>query len=386
MGVVKNHMIEEQERGFTDVPDWEVSAEMFPYHQKVRDLIITRGHQGKCHFTGKTTQVLDLTTIVEYINRKFRELYEDPANECGYESHDDDDEYEGTGWHKDYNYILPDSRSVMTTQEAFEQENFVTANEELTNTIVSSINGDIWVIVDPYGDTPDEAAIYDWEDYKRKVIEEARNGVSYEDLYTRYSPKIAELLCGNIIGSSDHITTLSNAEHIFRCVNYNPVPNPLTIKELAAPPATFAFPNRMSRQGQSRMYASFDDATPIKEAVDSAPDKSHCLGEFDFTHDVKVLDLCSMPYSLFLNVDNYWGFRFMQSFAEAIRYHVPENDKLLYTPTQIMTDYIESVMKSRGVCGIIYPSSKKRGLRNIVLFFDQAECPNHMSLVRSEVR
>lgn len=386
MGRAKEQWMEEQARGFCSLPNWEVSAEMFPHHKKIRDLIKTNGRQGVCHFTGRTAQVLCLTSIVDYINRKFRELYEDPAKECGYESHDDEEESEGTGWHKEFNYILPNSRSFMATKEIFDYERLETANQELTDTIVGSIDGFGWVIVDPYGDTPDEAAIYNWENYKGKVIKEARNGVSYTDLYNRYSLQIAELLFDNILGNNDHITTLSKADHIFRCVNYNPIPEPLTLSELAAPPAEYAFPNRMSRQGQSRMYASFDDATPIEEAVVGAPDKYHCLGEFEFLHDVKVLDLCSMPYTLFLNVANYWGCKFLKAFAEAIRYHVPENDKLLYKPTQIMTDYIESVLKPCGVYGIIYPSSKRHGLRNLVLFFDQAECPNHMILVRSEVK
>lgn len=386
MGRAKEQWMEEQERGFCSLPDWEVSADMFPRHKKIRDLIIRNGHQGTCHFTGKSTQVLDLTSIVDYINRKFRDLYEDPANECGYESHNDDDEYKGTGWHKEFNYILPDSRSIMTTEDAFDEEGFETANKELTDTIVGSIDGYSWVIIDPYGDTPDEAALFDWEDYKRKVIADAKMGLPYADLYNRYSQQIAELLCDNILSDSEHITTLTKANHIFRCVNYNPVPNPLTITELAAPPSDYAFPNRMSRQGLSRMYASFDEDTPIKEAVAGAPDKFHCLGEFEFIHDVKVLDLCSIPYTLFLNVENYWGCKFLHSFAEAIRYHVPENDKLLYTPTQIMTDYIEAFMKARGICGIIYPSSKSRESRNLVLFFNQAECPNHISLVRSEIK
>lgn len=383
MGRAKELWIERQNQKHTNLPDWDISVALFPHHKLIREFISKEGYRGRCHYTGRIQKVLPVVRVVEFIESKFRELYEDPAEECGYESHDPNgNELKGTGWHKDEGYFLPDSRKMQSTEDVFYHEGFSTADEELTNIIINSMVGTRWVPVDPYGDNEAEAGIYDWQRFKEATIKDAKSGVPYDQIYLMYEPLLERFISTILQGAEEHITSLGTDVPIFRCVNYNLVPNPLTISELGAPPSIYASSNRMSRQGQSRLYVSFDSQTPLSEAVGASLNKSHCLGEFTFKHKVKVLDLCKLPLNLFLNVENYWGFRFLQQFAEAIRYHVPATDQILYTPTQIMTDYIEKNVK---VSGIIYPSSKRDDYRNLVMFYDQRKCANHLDLIKTSI-
>ncbi len=160
-------------------------------------------------------------------------------------------------------------------------------------------------------------------------------------------------------------------------MNYAVVPNPLLPQNLWAPPAKYATAQRMSREGQSRLYASFDKETPIQEAVSGGTDQKHCLGEFALKNDIKVLD--------FTNVPDFLVYRFFVSFANAITQPVADNEKHKYIPTQLMRDIIEDGYKKAGIVGIKYRSVKGVDTENVVLFLDEHSCINYLELVDTEI-
>lgn len=385
MGRAKELMMEEESQGFANPPEWDVCAFLFPRHALVRNFIKTTGHSGQCHFSGKQTIVVTLKELLSFIYNEFRKYYEDPAQGCSYSSSKDDEDFEGSGWHSDNGYILPDSRRVRDTHEVFEKESFYSTSDELDEIISSSIFGDEWVERDPYGDTLSEEMLFQWERFREDTIESFKSGKDYNSTYSKFSEGLSEISWVVDHNKKLLFEKLNKGSIIYRCVNYINPPV-MDISSLASPPDTNAAPNRFSRQGKSRLYASFDENTPLIEAVNNGPDAKHCCGTFELTRDIQVLNLQHLPFPIFLNVEDYWGVHFLFSFSRAIVQYVPEDDKDLYTPTQIMTDYFESSLSKYGIMGIKYGSSKASGLCNIVLFLKQEQCPHYMRLLKCEIK
>lgn len=385
MGWAKELRIEEEEQGYSNPPEYDVCADMFPSHAMVRDFIKGKGHQGVCHFTKKHTVVLSLKDLLRFIYDEFRTYYEDPANECGFSSSNDDDEYKDTGWHKDYGYILPDSRTVQTTKEVFVKEHFSSKSKDLDMIIYSNLSCDNWVQVSPYGNTPTEELVFQWEKFSQDTINSIKSNVTFKNTCSKFFGRLSNILYTIEKNKDLLFENLSIGTILYRCVNYRNPPV-LNISSLASPPTKKTTANRFSQTGKSRFYASFDEETPLVEATNNDATMKHCIGKFELIEEVKVLNLKKLPSPVFLNVKDYWGFKFLHSFAQAISSYVPENDKTRYIPTQVMTEVFENKLSNNQILGIKYGSSKSKGLGNVVLFLDQSACPNFMKLVDSCIK
>lgn len=363
-----------------------VCADMFPYQRYLREDIQNKGQAGVCSYSGKMTNVLPLTEIVRRVYDEFERIFEDPANEIPFESGGDWDELNGSGFHKEgAGYLLPNSRSIMTTEEALEEVGFMPASEELFDDVASSFNNNAWVLIDAFDLTPDERLHDNWEDFSVNVIKETVAGKDYDVLYDLYAPLLSYL--ADVIASNLHALkrTLPQETILYRCVNYLNVPEPLTAKWLWAPPADKASAQRMSRKGQSRLYVSFDKETPLSEAVVNTQGEKKCLGKFKLEHSLDILDFSELPLPYILNCPDVFAFNYFNEFAKAITQEVGENEKEKYVPTQMMRDMIESHFIKQGIMGIKYRSVKGNGTTNLVLFLDDNMCPNYIELLNTEV-
>lgn len=132
---------------------------------------------GCCDYTHKPTQVVPLENVVAFIMPRFRSYFEDPAEECSYESGGDDEEWTGSSFHKEYGYILPNSRAIFSTCEALCELGLELGNETLFEDIASSFNNDSWVLVNPYGDTVDEELQRTWEQFAKDVIDSKKQDI-----------------------------------------------------------------------------------------------------------------------------------------------------------------------------------------------------------------
>lgn len=388
MGRYKVQMMSDEERGYYLPVDKQVCAAMFPFQQYLRESIERYGEDGVCSYSGKTSKVLSLSSIVKQVTEAFFEIFEDPANEIPFESKGVWDDLEGSGLHKEgAGYILPNGKSIMTTEEALEEAGFAPASVELFQDVANCFLTNDWVVKDALVGSEDERLAYNWQQFWDGTIADSRNQVPYDTIYKRHSALLSHL--SDTIGSNLHSlrTILPKDSLLYRCVNYNPVPNPLSAEKLWAPPIAFATSQRMSRKGQSRFYASFDRETPISEAVNNGGNQFHCLGTFRLKQEVCLLNFTSIPEPYILNVPDYYAYRFLYDFQKAITQHVgeSESEKHKYVPTQIMRDLIENNFLSAGIMGIKYRSVKHSGSPNVVLFLDSHSCGDWLELVDKEV-
>ena len=361
---------------------------MFPHQEYIRERIECDGDKGECSYSGKHEKVLPLSTIVDMVVSAFNEIFEDPANEIPFESHGIWDDLEGSGLHKEgAGYILPDGKSIMTTEEALEEAGFAPGSDELFDDIADCFLSGDWVVKDALVGTEDERLAYSWQRFWDGTINDSRNQVPYDDIYKHHASLLSSI--SDTIGSNLHSlrTILSKDSLLYRCVNYKNVPDPLTAENLWAPPVKFATSQRMSRKGQSRFYASFDRETPLSEAVNNGGNEFHCLGIFQLKKEVGLLDFTNIPEPNILNIPDYFAYQFLYGFQKAITQHVGESDseKHKYVPTQIMRDLIENDFSRAGIMGIKYRSVKNDGQPNVVLFLDNNTCGDCLELIDKEI-
>lgn len=385
MGQVKQRMIEIESQGYDGSINKNVGVSLLPNQQIIQEIITNNGAAGKCSYSGKQERVIPFGSFMEILFDAFIHIFENPAEELPFESGGEWDELEGSGIHKEGSgYILPNGKSIMTTSEALAYAGFRPLIDDLFDDVVSSINNGEWVVKDAFVGTDDERMQSLWDSFWDNTIDDFRNGVSYKDLFAKYSSTFSFI--SESIASNLHSLTKQyrKGEVFYRCVNYKDVPNPMMPSNLWAPPAEYASSQRMSSEGQSRLYVSFDRETPIREAVTMSGTQHHCLGVFSLTQDIDVLDFSDIPAPNILNVSDFFAYRFFYDFARAITKDV-KNDKTLYVPTQLMRDIIEQGFSGSGILGIIYRSVKGDNTKNMVLFLDNKTCANYLNMDGSEI-
>jgi len=384
MGRYKEQMIDEWP--YTKAPNKKVCSAEFTRHRYIKERIDNSNIDDYCDYCGAYSAVLPLDTIIPMVYDEFEQYFENPAEELPFESGGEWGELEGSGMHKEGSgYILPDGRSIMTTDEAMDFAGFAPDSEDLYHDIVGCFCNNDWVLKDAFSLTDEERMSDNWDNFWKGTIADYLGGMAYEKIRTKYE-YLLNYMSEEINSNLHSLTSVLNAgSMLYRCVNYKDVPNPLKDTKLWAPPVEYASSQRMSREGQSRLYASFDKETPIREAVSGGEGTHHCLGEFKLKQSIKVLDFTNLPAANILNVPDFIAYRFFHRFARAITIPVTETEKHKYIPTQLMRDIIEDRFMNLGIMGIKYRSVKGEGTENLVLFLDNNTCSNYLELTSSSV-
>lgn len=386
MGTAKDYMMQAEEHGYYQAPEKNVCAKMFPHQRYIREKIHNSYNEGNCDYCKEYGSIVELNNIVKMVYDEFLHYFEDPANGLPFESGGEWDELDGSGFHKEgAGYLLPDNRTIMTTEEALQWAGFQPASEELFNDIVKCFYYDSWVLKDTFEWTSEERMSKNWDDFCHNTIKDFCSKIKYRKI--RDNSELLLQYISEKIGSNLHAlsTLLKKKDILYRCVNYVEVPKPMLPQNLWAPPVEYANSQRMSREGQSRLYASFDRETPIHEAVSYSQGMKHCLGKFSLKQDIQVLDFTQIPEPVILNVPDFIAYRFFERFANAITQRVGEHEKYKYVPTQLMRDIIEEDYMHRGIMGIKYNSVKGNGTSNVVLFLDNDTCKDYLNLESFEV-
>lgn len=386
MGRAKNHMMEIESRGYEDAPDKKVCARAFPKQRYIREKIDFQGEVGICDYCGDKTLVLPLQDVLEMVFDEFNEIFEEPDANLPFESGGEWEELRGSGIHKELSgYILPDSRSIMSTRDALEYVGFEPYDDEILDDISDCFHKDLWVLKDTFEATDDERMSTNWDEFWMNTIKDKSNGISYDTIRAKYS-HLLDYISDSIASNLHALTTvIPKGEKLYRCVNYKKVPNPLEANNLWAPTIDKASSQRMSQEGQSRFYASFDKETPLAEASNSGEGQHHCLGVFELKSDIRVLDFTDIPEPNILNVPDVFAYRFFYRFAYAITQEVKDSEKVKYVPTQLMRDIIEDDFSRAGILGIKYRSVKGYNSANVVLFLDNETCANYLELNYTDI-
>lgn len=180
------------------------------------------------------------------------------------------------------------------------------------------------------------------------------------------------------------LTRIKAGTPIYRCRQHREKNEISEMRHICSPAVEFAiYPNRMSSAGVSMFYGAFQKETAILETLyrDDKDRPYYTIAEFSPINDLEVIDLTKIPYvspfdrnkrELYDKVE--FLSRFLDDFSKPISHDGREH--IEYVPTQVVTEYFRyKFIKggSKGIDGIIYPSSKDRRSNACVLFMNHQE-------------
>jgi hypothetical protein len=141
----------------------------------------------------------------------------------------------------------------------------------------------------------------------------------------------------------------------------------------------------MSPAGVPMFYAARDELTTLMETPLSGDDEGLMvtLATFETLVEMPVLDLTRLPEVPSLFDENRRHLRdepiFLHHLTRDISTPIEKDgmEHIEYRPTQVVTEYFRRVFKTkagRSIMGILYPSSKWKKGKCVVLFVEQKDC------------
>ena len=180
------------------------------------------------------------------------------------------------------------------------------------------------------------------------------------------------------------LTDLPAGYRVFRCRQHDAKERISKAEQMCAPDRQYCnYPNRMSPAGISMFYCALDIETAKEETLDknkktgdkSGKEPKFTTVSFELKKNIQVIDLSELP-SLPSRFDvnrrqRFEDITFLQRFVNDLAKPVAGDGKVHidYVPTQIVTEYFRFMPKPE-VHGLIYPSSKNKGHKAMVLFYD----------------
>jgi hypothetical protein len=376
MGFAKRIWEEEQNRGYNSHNGVVVCSNCFEDYG-IKQFIEEHSSDTTCSYCNNVNvKACELDSVIEHILVSISHEWGHPANEgLPYETR------EG-GWQVS---------TVYDTWELLEDIGYL--SNGIYEDICSSIHNQEWCERNPYSLSEDKALMYGWKNFSnfvlnkvRYVFFKAKNPDYDENQHDEINPiDILEAL-GSIIKKIDLVSKIPVSTEIKRVRIVDLAVELSSAKELGSPPKESAvMANRMSPAGISMFYGAFDIDTAIKETYEHRPGKikKAICGNFMPVRALTVIDLSKelcVP-SLYDEHErsnrDYISFLidFISDFTKPIeredRAHVD------YVPTQIVTEYLRHIFlleDNSKIDGIIYPSSKNKGQKAVVLFADSSQC------------
>jgi hypothetical protein len=389
MGIVKRMWEEEQERGYSSNEGVNVCTNCFEEYG-LKQFI--EGHQtgsscSYCKVQGDHVVACELDLLIEHVVASIHLEWGNPSDEgLPYETR------EG-GWQ-----VAP----VYDTWDLLDEIGLGNLHGEIYEDICTSIHNQEWCEKNPYSLSMDKTLLFGWQKFSDFVKNKSRylflrtkNPDYDEHQHDEMDPvRILDAL-GEIITSIGLLKPIVVGTEIRRVRIADPEQVLSTAKDLGSPPIEFAtMANRMSPAGIPMFYGAFDIDTAILETY--APcesDKKAICGVFEPTRDLLVIDLSATPYVPSLFDENerekrdYMSFLF--DFIDDFTKPIERNDRVHidYVPTQIVTEYFRYVFESEystPIDGVIYPSSKNKGEKAIVLFADSEQCADSNECITEE--
>lgn len=387
-------MLEEQEeewaRGYRlPTSQHEVCPDHFA-SSHMREHIIQHGHTGRCHYCGKRTTVMDFDAFIDYVGGRIFDFIGPAENEAlplASSFIDKDDPEPPPGFKEFAGLLAPIDEKIYESEwEVLQDFNLVTDDEQLNNDIMDCfrVNGNIRR--DPMGLIYSDELKFAWDNFCRLVkkngaypngdfflCKEYRQGAyghgwEYSDIVSEVSTLVREVEQNIKVGTKLYRGRPDYGNGPFS-----------KFEDLTSPPAAVAKANRLSCDGQSRFYASFDPNTSIEEIRHYLTNKATpiYLGEFETCLPLKVIDLTKLPRPDFwMEGEDAWQtFVFLHKFSTLIAQPINSTHaNIEYLPTQVFANHLYNHEKSsigQRFDGIVYQSSLT-GKRNIILYYDQS--------------
>lgn len=333
----------------------------------------------ECSYCGKaaddgTEMAASIEDVIEFIRNKLAVEFEDPVEQVSWNSAEGG--YVGV--------------CVYDTGELFDAlGGYPCSNQDLIEDIVDGIGDQAWCERDPYMLSPGQGLSSGWCEFCRLVKHHTRfmffPAVDHDDAYDPEAIAPQQMLAriGALIQSTALVRTIKSGTRFYRARTHATGIILTTAEELGPPPENRSVTNRMNPAGIPMFYGATDRDTAIEEV--KSGDSAASIGQFELLHDIVVVDLSKLrPIPGFFDEgtrSEKASIAFLHQFVKDATLPITRdgNEHIDYVPTQIVTEYFrhrflyeyEPGRKSQ-VYGVLYPSSKRAGGLNVVLFFDRS--------------
>lgn len=329
-----------------------------------------------CSYCNDTNiKTCNMGLVVGYIHDCIIKEWSDPAEELPYESAEGG--YQG---------------NVLDTHDLLWQVGVSVDDESILDDIAESIHQSHWTKNDYFSLAPDQTLSYGWKSFCQIVMSKSRNFFlsTSDESYDRkqhdeMNPiKILDTVA-SIIKDLTMLKEISTSEEIKRVRIVDEYREATTASDLGSPPLGFCkMANRMSPAGIPMFYGAFDLETSIKETYEPEPNltKKAVVGNFYPCRNLNVIDL-SLKFKIPTIFDQDQSFRFekrfLYDFIKDFTKPIERADRahIDYVPTQIVTEYFRHILSkasSMKIDGVIYPSSKNKSHKAVVIFADNEQC------------
>lgn len=377
MGLVKEWMLAQQERGYSEA-DGEVCADCVTDHA-LAGWIRANATSNVCTFCGSKSASPKAASFDDFVGFVLDGVgfdWNEPTSEgISYISR------EG-GWQAP----LSETWEVLGGLE-------ISESQDVLDALADAIDNEAWVERDFYWGSDSQRLTWGWQSFKDYTKHHTRffflhrRDDGYDDgeltpgeLLDRLAKIIRSKLAGQGV-----IRTIGTAESLIR-LRIDDVPHN-SAKAIGSPPAEFATQsNRMSPAGIPMFYGAFDYKTAHAETYDPQHHVGKVIsaGTFQPVRPLVILDLANLPAmpSVFDPSGRplIHSLRFLSAFAKDISSPIARDGKehIEYVPTQIVTEYFRRIFRLDDdihLDGLAYRSSKNPGGVAFVLF-----CENHQNI------
>jgi hypothetical protein len=313
--------------------------------------------------------------VVGYIHECIIKEWSDPANVLPYESAEGG--YQG---------------EVLDTHDLLWQLGVNVDDETILDDITNSIEQSHWSKTSYFSLAPDQTLTYGWKSFCQFVISKSRYfflnapNESYDvNQHDEMNP--IEILdsVASIIKNLNMLKELLITQEIKRVRIVDDYKEATTASHLGSPPLNFCkMANRMSPAGIPMFYGAFDLETSIKETYEPTPNltKKAVVGNFYPCRTLNLIDLSlefKVPSIFYKDQSFRFEKRFLYDFIKDFTKPIERADSahIDYVPTQIVTEYFRHILSKDNpmkIDGVIYPSSKNKSHKAVVIFADNEQC------------
>lgn len=360
---------------FKDLEFEYISAEPFDDYA-IKEYIAKNGCQEICDWTREVAKCIPMSDLIEFIDKRIKTEYVEPYEAGGV--YDKEETF--------YEDRFPDL-FVQSSQEIIYEQLSDTPAEILTF-ISERLSHEFWTRKEMYVPTNGEVQAKSWEDFSYIIKHKVRfmffsenfasRVPSYEDYSDPYSviEQIREAINTHNLISEFEIGQIE----IHRARMHRYQLKQLKVDELGPPPERLAQANRLSPAGISMFYGAFEKETAIIEIVDmNKPDSFVTVGQFTNLKPIKLIDFTKLQWISLFDTENELKrktyvllYRFIMDLKAPISNDGSQH--IDYIPTQIVTEYLKNSYTTENneeIHGLIYPSSKRKNYKNVVLFFNK---------------
>jgi len=363
--------------GLNNGPDKNVCSIHFS-DAAIKIKISRGGFKDCCDYCGKIRTVMSLEDLMKFLMETVMYYYKDPVDFASYQD-------------GEYNVDHSESTEILMGNYGLEIED-------------GQLSEDIYEWLDPWCAWSDAnsfygegqfARPYSWSHFSYLIKHQVRYlFYLYKENDNQYSHQSVEVLkeIGRMIKKYNLIRTIEPKTSVYRCRQHSKSFVVKIAKEISAPEVQYiSNPNRFSPAGISMFYCADDKQTAQLETVDETWKSSkYTTAKFETKESIKVVDLTQLPEfpSVFDQGKRkiYSDLYFLTSFIKDLTKPIARDGKVHidYVPTQVVTEYFRHMFKEQ-INGIVYASSRSRGGKAMVIFYDHYESLTKLEFIDSSV-